>query len=110
MLTDLFGITDFQGGGIDKTDPCAGSEAALQVGQERKQHTWNESDKASITDQMRKFFVQMHLNIFGVVCLERSIMRLLKMDENRHHLTWTELARSLSLLACGQLPSTAEQS
>src|SRR6266567_2471412 len=49
MVTDPLGITDFQGGGIDKTDPGTGSKSALQVGQERNQHPWNESDKASIT-------------------------------------------------------------
>ncbi len=50
MLTDALGITDLQGSGIDKIDAGAGSKSALQVGQERNQHAWNESDKASITD------------------------------------------------------------
>jgi hypothetical protein len=27
----------------------------------------------------------MYLNMFRVVCFERSIMRLVEMNENRHH-------------------------
>jgi hypothetical protein len=29
----------------------------------------------------------MHLDMFGIVRLECSIVRLVKMNENRHHLT-----------------------
>jgi hypothetical protein len=42
----------------------------------------------------------MHLDLFRVVRFERSIVRLVKMEKNRHHLTWTELAHTLSLFAC----------
>ena len=41
--------------------------------------------------------------MFRVIRFECSIMRLVKMDENGHHLTWAKLARPLSLLARGEL-------
>jgi hypothetical protein len=103
MVTDPFGITDFQGGGIDKTDPCAGSTSALQVSEHRNHHAWNECDKALIPHQARKFPAEMHLNLFGVIGFERSIVRLVKRDQKRHHLTWAELPRTLSLLVSLQL-------
>lgn len=45
----------------------------------------------------------MHLNIFSVIRFERPIVRLVKMDENGHHLAWEDAACSLSLLASCQL-------
>lgn|SRR5579875_1288 len=99
MLTDPLGITDCQGRRINEADAGAGSKAALEIGEHRNHHGGNERDKAWITHQMRKFLRQMHLNMFGVVRLEGSIVRLMKMNQNRHHLTWTELARTLSLFA-----------
>lgn len=89
MLTDPFGVTDLQGGGIDKTDPGAGSKSALPVGQQRNQHPGNERDKASVTDQVRKFCGQMHLHMFRIVRLEGAIVGLVKMHENGHHLAGT---------------------
>src|SRR5579872_3196814 len=64
MLTNPPGITDLQGGGIDKTDASASAIAALQVGEQRNQRSWNERDKARIADQQRKFLGQMNLHIF----------------------------------------------
>jgi hypothetical protein len=56
MLIDPFGITNFQGGGSDKTGSSAISKSALQVGQKRYQHPWNECNKACITNQVRNMF------------------------------------------------------
>jgi hypothetical protein len=55
--------------------------------------------------QMGKFLREIHLDMFRVVGFKGPIVRLVKMNENRHHLTWPELACSLSLLACRQLSS-----
>ncbi len=44
----------------------------------------------------------MHLDMFRVVSLERSIVRLVKMDQYRYYLTWTQLACTLPLFACCQ--------
>lgn len=48
---------------------------------------------------MRKFTAEMGLDMLDVVRLESPIVRLVKMDQNRHHLTWAELTRARSLLA-----------
>jgi hypothetical protein len=37
--------------------------------------------------------------MFYVIRFERSIVRLVKMDQNRHHLAWAQVTCSLSLLA-----------
>jgi hypothetical protein len=103
MVTDPFGITDFQGGGSNQTDPCAGSKSALQVSEHRNHHAWKECDNALITHQARKFPAEMHLNLFGVIGFERAIVRWVKMDQNGHHLTWAALPRTLSLLVSLQL-------
>src|SRR5215831_763088 len=102
--TDPFGITDLQRGRINEADACTSRKSALQVGKHRNQDAWNEGDKALITHQTGKFAGQMHLNMFGVIGFERPIVRLMKMDENRHHLTWAQLACALSLLASLHLP------
>ncbi len=47
----------------------------------------------------------MHLDMFRVVRLEGSIVRSVKMDENRHHLTRAELTCTLSLFACCEATS-----
>src|SRR5579863_290750 len=103
MLTDPFGITDCQRSRVNEADAGAGSIATLQVGQQGNQHRRHESHKALITDQLRKFAVQMHLDMLGVIGLTGARVRLMKVNENRHHLTRTELTCALSLLACCQL-------
>ena len=99
MLTSPFGITDFQRSRINEADTGAGSKSALQIGQHRDQHAWNERHKAWITDQLRKFLRQMHLDMFRIVRFEGAIVRLVKMNQNGDHLTWVQLAHALSLLA-----------
>jgi len=89
MLIDTLGITDGKRGGIDETDPGAGTIATLQVGQQRQQHSGNEGDKAGIADQMRKVLGEMHLHMFGVIRFEGALVRLVKVDQNGHHLTGT---------------------
>jgi hypothetical protein len=82
-----------------EADARAGPKSALQVRKHRNQHTWNESDKALITHQARKFTSEVNLDMLGVIRLEGPIMRLMKMDQNRYHLTWAELTRAFSLFA-----------
>src|SRR5215467_2789943 len=77
---------------VNEADACASSIAALQVGKPRNQHRWNESHKARITDQMRKFAAQMNLDMFGVIGFKGARMRLVKVNENAHHLAWVQLA------------------
>src|SRR5581483_10904859 len=103
MLADPFGITDFQSSRVNETDARASSRAALQVGQQGNQHRRNESRKALIAHQMKEFAGQMNLNMFGVIGFKGAIVRLVKVHENRHHLTWAELACALALLACCEL-------
>ncbi len=85
MPTDAFGITDRKRSRINEADPRTGSISALQIGQHRKHHVWNEGHKALITYQAREFLPQMHLHIFRVIRFERSVVRLMKVDQNRHH-------------------------
>lgn len=99
MLADPFGVTDLQRSRVNEADARAGSIAALQVSEQGNQHPWHESNKALIAHQMRKFAAEMGLDMLDVVRLERAIVRLVKMDQNRHHLTWAELTRPRSLLA-----------
>jgi len=103
VSTDPLGMTDFQRSRIDEADPCTGPKTALQIGKQWQHHTRDQSHKARITHQMRKFTGQMNLNMLHVIGFERSIVGLMKMDQNGHHLAWAELARTLSLLASLQL-------
>lgn len=105
VLADPFGITDFQRRRVDEADPGTRSIAGLQVGKQRKHHRRDECNEARITHQVRKFLPPMYLDMFRVVRFEGSIVRLVKMDQNRHHLAWTELSCTLSLLACCQMAS-----
>jgi hypothetical protein len=41
--------------------------------------------------------------MFGVIRFERSIVRLMKMDQDRHDLAWLQLSWVLALFACGNL-------
>jgi hypothetical protein len=100
---DPFGITNFQRRRVDEADARAGSIAGLQIGKQRKHHLRDERNKARITHQMRKFLCQMHLDMFRVVRFECSIVGLVKMDQNRHHLAWVQLAYTVSLFARFQL-------
>src|SRR5262249_6183237 len=52
---------------------------------------------------MRKFAPEMNLNMLLVIGFECPIMRLVKMDQNRHDLACSQLPRTFSLLACFQL-------
>lgn len=99
VSTDPFRIAHLQAGRVDETDPRAGSRAALQRSEQRNHHVRDQCDKASITHQARKFAGEMYLNMFGGIGFERPRVRLVKMDQNGHHLTWPELSRTRSLLA-----------
>jgi hypothetical protein len=55
MGTDAFGMTHFQRGRVNETDPCARPIPALQVREHRDLHASNQRHKALITHQMRKF-------------------------------------------------------
>jgi len=52
---------------------------------------------------MWKFAPQIYLDMLRVIGFEVAIMRLVKMDEKRHHLAVTQLACSLTLFAGGKL-------
>src|SRR5438045_8937724 len=103
ILADPFRMTNLQRGSINETYACAGPIAVLQVGQHRNQPRWNKSDEARITPQLRKFACEIHLNMFGIIGFERPRVRVVKMDQNGHHLAWTKLACPFSPLACFQL-------
>ena len=84
---------------INEADARTRPISALQIGKPRDHYGWDQSHKARITDQMRKLADEMDLNVFGVIGFERPRVRLVKMDENRHHLTWAELAWTLPLFS-----------
>ena len=86
-----------------KLMPVQARISALHISQERNHHARDQRHKARITHQMRKFAGEMHLDMFQVRGFERPIVRLMNMDQNRHHLTWAELSRTLSLRALLQL-------
>lgn len=103
LSTDPFGVTDLQRSRVDEADARAGSVAALQIGEHRNHHGWNERDQARIAHQVRKFLGQMHLDMLRVIGFKSTIVRLMKVNENGHHLTWAQLAFALSPLAGLQL-------
>jgi hypothetical protein len=86
-----------------KLIPVQARISSLQVGQQRNQHGWDQGHKALIPDEMRKFSAQMNLNMFGVIGFERPIVRLVKMDKNRHDLAWTQVSFPFAPLPCCKL-------
>lgn len=103
VRTDAFGITDGKRGRINEADACTGSIAALQIGEQWNRQAGDQSHKARITDQVWEFTSQMHLDRLRVIGFEVAIMRLVKMDENRHHLALTQPACPLALFPGGKL-------
>lgn len=92
MLPNAAIMTDGQGWGVDErqaaTDPLAG----LSRGAERHQDRRNQADKAWGTDQSGELATQVNGDILGVIGFEGAVMRLVEMDENRHHVALTQLA------------------
>jgi hypothetical protein len=105
VSTYPFWVTDLQRSRVNEADARAGSISALQVSEHRNQHAWKEGNKTLITHQMRKFAGEVYLDMLGVIRLKGPIVRLVKMVQNRHHLTWAELTRTRSLLASSQSAS-----
>jgi len=87
VLADPFGVAHCQRRRVDEADACASPISALQIGQQGNHHLWDQGHKARVTEQTRKFAAEMHLDIVGVIRFEGSIVRLVKMNENGHHLT-----------------------
>jgi hypothetical protein len=56
---------------VNEADARVKDKADLQVGEHWNHHTWDEGDKASITDQMREFLAQVHLEMLRVVRASR---------------------------------------
>jgi hypothetical protein len=88
MRADPFGITHFQRGRVNETDPCTRPISALQIRQQWDHHTRNQRYEAAIANQARKFAGKMDLNVFGVIGLKRSIVRLMDMDQDCYDLAW----------------------
>jgi hypothetical protein len=108
MLADPFRIAYFKGGRVNETDPCTRSITTLQICQQWEHHLWDERHKAGIAHQARKFAGQMNLDMFGVIGFEGTIVRLVKMDQDRHDAHLGTIARSFraaSLLQAVRLSS-----
>src|SRR5579875_151038 len=103
VLRDAFGIAHFQRRRVNETDACTNAIAALQVGQHRDHHGGNQRYKAGITHQVQKFATQMYLHILRVIGFKRSIVRLVKVNQNGHHFAGPKLAGPLTLFAHREL-------
>jgi hypothetical protein len=99
VLTDAFGMANCKCGRVDETDTCTRSVVAIEVRKHRYEHVRNESDKPLVAHLVWKLASEMDLDILGVVGFERSVLRLMKRDENGHDLTRMHGSRSLALLA-----------
>lgn len=88
MVLDPFGIANVQRGGVNKADASTTSIPMLQIGEQRDHHLRNQGDKARIADQIGKLTRQVDLDVLSVIRVEYSIVRLMKMNQDRHDLTW----------------------
>ena len=104
--TDALGIAHVQRSRVDETDPCAGSVLTLQIGQHWNHHLRDQCHEARIAHQAWKFAGEVNLDVFGVIRFERSVMRLVKADENRHDLAWPHFSSSLTLFGCCYLDAS----
>src|SRR5204863_1973968 len=100
MLAHPFGITNYQTSRINKADASTGPISPLQIDKHWDHPLCDQRNKPRIAHQTGKLSFQMHLNVLRVIRFERSILRLVKMNEKCYHFTWSELACTLSLLAC----------
>src|SRR5262245_16018120 len=85
-------ITNKQGGGVDEGKSMTASIEALQIGTQGSQHGRHQDYKPLITHQFRKLASQVLANMFRVIGFEVSILRLMKVNNDRHDLTHTQLA------------------
>ena len=90
-------ITDRQEGRIDETDAGTLPKQVREIATQQGGDPGNELDKPSVTDQARKFRPQILLHVFGVVRLERPILALVKMDQDRHDFTRAQVTCSTAM-------------
>src|SRR4051794_34607578 len=90
-------VTDGQSGRIQKGDAGATAHAIAQIGAQWHQNRWNEFDKARVTDQTRKFSLEMGHYFLRIKRFEIAIMRLVKQNQNRHDFTPSQTSHAVSL-------------
>ena len=92
MRADALVVADRNWGRIDKGDTRCLAALTQEVERQGQQGGWHQLDKARIADQTGKFIAQMLTYVQGVECLEIAIMRLVKVDQNRHLFTHVQPA------------------
>ena len=97
VVMDTMIITDRKESRIDETDATTAPEQTREVGAQQRGDARDELDKAGIADQTGKFSAEMRLDIFGVVRLEVAILALMKVDQDRHDFTRTQLSCSSTM-------------
>src|SRR5688572_11060555 len=84
--------TDAQGSGINKGNPSASPTQAQGINPKQSEDTRQELNEARVADQAWEFGLQIDLYVLGVVILKITVSRLMKMNHNGHHFTFTKLA------------------
>ena len=99
MAADALVVADGQRGRIDKCHPCRLAETPIQIEIQGWQGGWHQLHNARVTDQTGKFTAHMLAYLLRVIRFEITIMRLMKVDQNRHHFTQAQTRRR-SAFAC----------
>ena len=91
---------------------CLQSSMTQEVERQEQQRGWHQLHKARIADQSGSFSPHMLTYLSGIVCLEIAMMRLVKVDQSRHHFThakpgcgssFASFPQLLPILPCGHL-------
>ena len=91
MIMDAMVITHYQGSGVDEGDPMTASVQALQVSTQWPENRRHQDPKSFVADQFRELTSQVLTDVICVIGFEVSIVRLMKMNQDRHHLADTQL-------------------
>jgi hypothetical protein len=103
VTVDAAVVTDDQGRGIDEGDPGVDPTAGVQVDASWHQRRWDQGDEAAITQQTRKLTAGVSAPMEQIKCLEVTVLRLMKGDQDRHALAERQAAGPLPLaLAAGE--------
>ena len=96
-------LADGNRGRVDKGDAGCLASLTQAVERQRQQGGWHQLDKARIADQTGKFSAHLLPYVSGIVCLEITIMRLVKVDQKRHRFTHAQPGSGSSFAPHAQL-------
>ena len=97
VLRDATVVTNFETGGIKKTDACTVAEARTEIGTQGQQGAGYSLNKTPVANQAWKGRAPVSVYLLGVVSFEIAIGRLVEADENRHNFAQTQTAPSTTM-------------